>query len=191
MRTFLKKITSLTPIAAGAATGMIVLGIVSIVGGSYDHEVVHNQLGPQKITFPKPAEYPDLKQYEGQQVLTGTQAKAYAEDQIAPDMNKIAGGKTYSEVSGEWIAGGMKNAKLASERTTLFTGETLRGLLLQAWGWGQIGSIAILAGILLIVFGAILFLLPMLNWWLNLRGKPEETAAQRIPSAAPPAGSAV
>src|ERR1035437_5597072 len=191
MRTFLKKITRLTPIAAGAAAGMIVLGIVSIVGGSYDHEVVHNQLGPQKITFPKPAEYPDLKQYEGQQVLTGTQAKAYAEDQIAPDMNRIAGGKTYSEVSGEWIAGGMKNAKLASERTTLFTGETLRGLLLQAWGWGQIGSIAILAGILLIVFGAILLLLPMLNWWLHLRGKPEETAAQRIPSAPPPAGSAV
>src|ERR1035438_9789333 len=129
MSTFLKKITSLTPIAAGAAAGMIVLGIVSIVGGSYDHEVVHNQLGTQKITFPKPAEYADLKQYEGQQVLTGTQAKAYAENQIAPDMNKIAGGKTYSEVSEEWIAGGMKNAKLASERTTLFTGETLRGLL--------------------------------------------------------------
>jgi len=37
MRAFLHKITSLTPIAAGAAAGMIVLGIVSIVGGSYDH----------------------------------------------------------------------------------------------------------------------------------------------------------
>ncbi len=99
MRTFLSKITSLTPIAAGAAAGMIVLGIVSIVGGSYDHEVVRDQLGPQKITFPKPAEYPNLKKYEGQQVLTGTQAKAYAEDQIGVDMNKIAGGKTYSQVS--------------------------------------------------------------------------------------------
>ena len=57
MRAFLNRITSLTPIAAGAAAGMIVLGIVAIVGGSYAHEVVHNQLGPQKITFPKPAEY--------------------------------------------------------------------------------------------------------------------------------------
>jgi len=37
MSTFLKKITSLTPIAAGAAAGMIVLGVVSIIGGSYDH----------------------------------------------------------------------------------------------------------------------------------------------------------
>ncbi len=190
MRTFLKKITSLTPIAAGAAAGLIVLGIVSIVGGSYDHEVVRDQLGPQKIYFPEPAEWPALRSEAGKQVLTGSQAKAYANDQLGPDLNKVAGGKTYSEVSEEWIAGGMKSAKLAEERTTLFTGETLKGLLLNAWGWAQIGSIAILAGILLIVFGAILFLLPMLNWWLNLKGKPEEATARRIPPAAPPAGSA-
>lgn len=189
MRTFLKKITSLTPIAAGAAAGMIVLGIVSIVGGSYDHEVVHEQLAPQKIFFPKPAEYPDLKQYEGQQVLSGTQARAFANDQLGPDLNKVAGGKTYSQVSEEWIAGGMKSAKLAEERTTLFTGETLKGLLLGAWGWAQIGSIAILAGILLIVIGAILFLLPMLNWWLNLRREPVEAQANRISQAASPAGA--
>jgi hypothetical protein len=190
MRTLLSKITSLTPIAAGAAAGMIVLGVVSIVGGSYDHEVVHNQLGPQKITFPKPAEYADLKRYEGQQVLTGTQAKAYAEDQIAPDMDKIAGGKTYSQVSDEWIAGGMKSEKLAGERTELFTGETLRGLLLQAWGWGQIGSIAILAGILLIVFGGILFLLPMLNWRLSLNPEGRKSRSQRLPHAPQPGATA-
>ena len=169
MRNFLSKITSLTPIAAGLAAGLIVLGIVSIVGGSYDHEVVHNQLGPQKITFPKPAEYPDLKKYEGQQVLTGTQAKAYAEDQIGVDMNKVAGGKTYSQVSDEWIAGGMKSTKLAGERTTLFMGETLNGLLLGAWGWSVIGMIATLAGWILIALGAALFLLPLANWRINIR----------------------
>jgi hypothetical protein len=171
MRTFLKRITSLTPVAAGAAAAMIVLGIVSIIGGSYDHTVVRDQLGPQKIFFEKPAEYKDLAQYAGQQVLTGTQAKAYAEDQIGPDLNAVAKGQTYAQVSEEWIKGGMKSATLAADRTTLFTGETLKGLLLNAWGWAQIGSIAILAGILLIVIGAILFLLPVLNWWFNLRGQ--------------------
>jgi hypothetical protein len=189
MRAFLNRITSLTPIAAGAAAGMIVLGVVSIVGGSYDHQVVHDQLGPQKITFPKPAEYADLKKYEGQQVLTGTQAKAYAEDQIGVDMNKVAGGKTYSQVSDEWIAGGMKSEKLAGERTTLFMGETLKGLLLNAWGWAQIGSIAILAGILLIALGSILFLLPMLNWWLNFAAEGRRSTSQRVPHA-PVAGAA-
>jgi hypothetical protein len=183
MRTFLKKVTSLTPIAAGAAAGMIVLGIVSVVGGSYDHQVVRDQLGPQKIFFPKPASSPQLKRYAGQQVLTGAQARLYAEDQIGADMNKIAAGKTYSQVSEEWIATGMKNEKLAGERTTLFMGETLKGLLLNAWGWAQIGSIAILAGILLIVFGSALFLLPVLNWWLNLRRAPQTEGAR--PIAAP------
>ena len=177
MRTFLKRITSLTPIAAGAAAGLIVLGVVSIIGGSYDHQVVRDQLGPQKIYFPKPAEYPNLEQYAGQQVLTGSQAKIYAEDQIGRDMTAIAGGKTYSQVSDEWIAGGMKNEKLAGERTTLFMGSTLKGLLLNAWGWGQVGSIAVLAGILLILFGGLLFALPVANWWLSVRpdlGAPSE-----------------
>jgi hypothetical protein len=179
MRTFLKKVTSLTPIAAGAAAGMIVLGIVSIVGGSYDHQVVRDQLGPQKIYFPKPAEWPALKGEAGKQVLTGSQAKAFADDQLGPDMNKVAGGKTYAQVSTEWIAGGMKNEKLAGERTTLFMGETLKGLLLNAWGWAQIGSIAILAGILLIVFGSILLVLPLLNWQLNLRRQPQTVRAHQ------------
>ena len=186
MRNFLNKVTSLTPIAAGAAAGMIALGIVSIIGGNYDHQVVRDQLGPQKIFFPKPATWPDLKKYEGQQVLTGTQAKAFANDQLGPDLNKVAGGKTYAQVSEEWIAGGMKDAKLAGERTTLFTGETLKGLLLNAWGWAQIGSIAILAGILLIVIGALLFLLPVLNWLLSRAEL--DTRESRRPAPSPSQG---
>ena len=147
--------------------------------------MVRNQLAPQKIFFPKPATYPNLKPYAGQQVLTGTQARVFANDQLGPDMNNIAGGKTYSQVSSEWIAGGMKSAKLASERTTLFTGETLKGLLLNAWGWAQIGSIAILAGIILIVVGAILFLLPVLNWLLNIRPETEEVRSRRSATTTP------
>ena len=188
MRAFLSRITSLTPIAAGAAAGMIVLGIVSIVGGSYDHQVVHDQLGPQKIYFPKPAEYPSLKQYAGQQVLTGAEAKLYAEVQIGGDMQKVAGGKTYSQVSSEWIAGGMKNTAQAGERTTLFMGETLKGLLLNAWGWAQVGSIAVLAGILLMVFGGILFLLPALNWWLGVRPQVSRSRSRSVSDVAASAG---
>ena len=144
-----------------------------------------------EASCPKPAEYPNLKRYAGQQVTTGAQAKAYAEDQIGPDMTKISGGKTYAQVSGEWIAGGMKNEKLAGERTTLFMGETLKGLLLNAWGWAQIGSIAVLAGILLILLGGLLFLLPMANWWMSVRPERRRSAASRVSPVAPPAGSPV
>jgi hypothetical protein len=167
----LAKLTGLTSIATIAAVGMIVVGVLAVVGGHYDKQVVRDQLAPQKIFFPKPATNPGLSSYAGQQVLTGSQAKLYAQKQIGVDLTKVAGGKTYSQVSAEWIAGGMKNATLASERTTLFTGETLNGLLLNAWGWSVIGSIATLAGLILILLGAGLFLLPLANWQLNLRGR--------------------
>jgi len=167
----LAKLTSLTSIATVAAAGLIVVGILAIVGGHYDKQVVHDQLAPQKIFFPKPATNPGLAAYAGQQVLTGSQAKAYAEKQIGVDVSKVAGGKTYSQISAEWIAGGMKSEKLAGERTTLFMGETLNGLLLNAWGWSVIGSIATLAGIILIALGAALSLLPLANWQVNLRGR--------------------
>jgi hypothetical protein len=121
--------------------------------------------------FPKPATNPGLAAYAGQQVLAGKQAKLYAEKQIGVDVAKVAGGKTYSQVSGEWIAGGMKSTKLAGERTTLFMGETLNGLLLNAWGWSVIGTIATLAGFILILLGGVLFLLPLANWQINLRDR--------------------
>jgi hypothetical protein len=172
----LAKLTSLTSIATVAAAGMIVVGALAVVGGHYDKQVVHDQLAPQKIFFPKPATNPGLAAYAGQQVLTGKQAKLYAQDQIGVDLTKVAGGKTYSQISAEWIAGGMKNTTLAGERTTLFMGETLNGLLLNAWGWSVIGMIATLAGWILILLGAALFLLPLANWQVNLRGRRSAVA---------------
>jgi hypothetical protein len=172
----LARLTGLTSVATVAAAGMIVVGILAVVGGSYDKQVVRDQLAPQKIFFPKPATNPVLAADAGQQVLTGAQAKLYAQDQIGVDLTKVAGGKTYSQISEEWIAGGMKSAKLAAERTTLFTGETLNGLLLNAWGWSVIGTIATLAGIILIALGGLLFLLPLANWQLNLRGRQPPAA---------------
>jgi hypothetical protein len=171
------KLTSLTSIATVAAAGMIVVGALALVGGHYDKQVVHDQLAPQKIFFPKPATNPALAAYAGQQVLTGKQAKLYAQKQIGVDLTKVAGGKTYSQISAEWIAGGMKDTTLAGERTTLFMGETLNGLLLNAWGWSVIGMIATLAGWILILLGAVLFLLPLANWQVNLRHRSPVVAA--------------
>jgi hypothetical protein len=173
----LAKLTSLTSIASVAALGMIVVGVLAVIGGHYDKQVVRDQLAPQKIFFPKTATNPGLAAYAGQQVLTGQQAKLYAQKQIGVDLTKVAGGKTYSQVSDEFIAGGMKNAKLAGERTTLFMGETLNGLLLNAWGWSVIGTIATLAGFILILLGAALSILPLANWQLNLRDRRRVAAA--------------
>jgi hypothetical protein len=149
----------------------MIVGVLALAGGSYDKQVVHDQLAPQKIFFPaagSPALLPGVKQYAGQQLLTGEQAKAYANKFINVHLSKIAGGKTYSQVSALAIAA-PNNTTLAAEKATLFQGETLRGLLLGAWGWAMIGSIATLAGSILLILGAILLLLPVLNWQVNLR----------------------
>jgi hypothetical protein len=159
----MRKLFSLTTVASGAAVGMIVAGVLAVIGGAYDHKVVHDQLAPQKIFFPqKGKELPaSLNQYAGQQVDTAGEAKAYADKFIALHLSEIGGGKTYSQVSAAFLQD-PTNEKLAQTRQTLFMGETLRGLLLQAWGWGTIGTIATIAGIALIGIGGLLLAIPLL-----------------------------
>jgi hypothetical protein len=93
-------------------------------------------LAPQKIFFPSagsPALLPGVKQYAGQQLLTGAQAKAYANDFIGVHVTKIADGQTYAQVSAKSQAD-PKNATLTAQKTALFQGETLRGASAQRLG---------------------------------------------------------
>ena len=140
----------------------IVMTVVLLAVGSlawYAHnfatDSVQTELASQKIYFPPkgspaldPTEFPDLQQYAGQLVDNGPKAKAYANGFIGRHLEKIAGGKTYSEVS----ALAMKdptNAELQKQKATLFQGETLRGLLLgdgyAYWTFGTIAQYAALA----------------------------------------------
>lgn len=170
----LAQLTSLTVVTTFAAAAMILIGVAALFAGDYTKQVVHDQLEPQKIYFPdKGGEelLPSVEQYAGQQLLTGGQAKAYANDYIGAHLEDIAGGKSYAEVSDASMAD-PENAELADQKTSLFQGETLRGLLLSAWGWSVVGTIATLVGIILIIGGAVLFVLPLANWWVNLRRRP-------------------
>jgi hypothetical protein len=122
-------------------------------GNSFVHGMVRDELVQQKISFPQTgpsftaAEYPTLQQYAGQQVVDGPMAQAYANDYIGHHLQAVAGGKTYSQVSAAYLAGGGKDTTLAAQRQTLFMGETLRGLLLNAYGWWQVGQYALYAAI--------------------------------------------
>ncbi len=121
---------------------------------------IHDQLAAQRIYFPA-ADSPAIKalptsdaaamrQYAGQQLTTGAQAETYADHFIAVHLKEIAGGKTYAQVSAEAQAN-PTNPALAAETNTLFRGETLRGLLLNAYGWAQVAAIALYAAIALAV----------------------------------------
>ena len=158
----MRKFFNLTTVASGIALGMIIAGALALIGGSYARDVVHDQLTPQQIYFPpKGEELPaNLNQYAGQQVDTPGEAKAYANDFIGLHLEGIADGKSYAEVSAASMAD-PNNEELAAQKQSLFMGETLRGTLLSAWGWGTVGTIATIAGFVLIGIGAILLIVPV------------------------------
>lgn len=171
----LARLTSLTAVTSFAALAMILVGVGALIAGDYTKQVVHDQLEPQKIFFPEAGSeemLPGIEEYAGEQLTTGAQAKAYANEYIGVHLEGIAGGKTYAEVSSEAMAK-PNDAELEGQKTALFQGETLRGLLLSAWGWSVVGEVATVVGIILVVGGAVLFILPILNWRINLRRRKD------------------
>ena len=135
---------------------VVILGVggaLLLFGANFGLDMVHDQLDAQDISFPAkgspeltPAEYPGLQQYAGQNVDNGPKAKAYANEYIDKHLAAVADGKTYSQVS-ELSRANPTDAKRTGQVATLFKGETLRGLLLYAWGWSVVSTIALYAGI--------------------------------------------
>ena len=154
------------------ATAGLFLAITLIASGALltwahtfiDNEV-HTQLAAQQIYFPAAnskavaaPEFAAMRQYGGQQLTTGAQAEVYADHFIANHLKAIGGGKTYSQLSAEAIAQ-PKNAALAAQVNTVFKGETLRGLLLNAYAFGTMGTIAGIAAIGAFIAAAVMLVL--------------------------------
>ena len=99
-----------------------------------------------------------MRPYGGQQLTTGAQAEVYADHFIASHLKAIGGGKTYSQLSAEAIAQ-PGNAALAAQVNTVFKGETLRGLLLNAYAFATMGTIAGIAAIAAFIAAAIMLIL--------------------------------
>lgn len=149
------------------------MGGLSWWGYSFTSSNVHTQLASQKIYFPplgspalaSPEIGPYLDQYAGKQLLTGPEAKAYANHFIAVHLSEIANGQTYAQVSAASLAN-PTNATLKAEAQTLFQGETLRGLLLgDAYAFSTIGNIAQIAAIACFVAAGLMLILTFLGFW--------------------------
>ncbi|MBI4259292.1 MAG: hypothetical protein HY658_01880 [Actinobacteria bacterium] len=131
---------------------LIVAGGFLFVGYRYADSTVTRELTAQKIFFPEagsesladPRIEPYLSKYAGQQLVTGAQAKAYANHYIAVHLEDIGGGLTYAEM-GAVVRANPDDAELAGQRESLFKGETLRGLLLNAYAFWVFGQIALWA----------------------------------------------
>ena len=158
-----------------SAVGLVLAVVLVVAGGllvwgySYDHNNVHNQLAEQQIFFPPksafatakagteitPAMIPYLEKYSGQQLLTGPQAEAYADHFIAEHLAEMPYGGIYSKISTAARAE-PANTKLAALETTSFQGTTLRGLLLEAYGFSKIGTIMLIGSIASFVLALIM-----------------------------------
>jgi hypothetical protein len=179
-----------------SSTGMMLTIVLLVAGGllywgySFANNNVHDQLAAQKIYFPpkgSPALAPPevgryLNQYAGQQLINGAQAQAYADHFIGVHLNEAAGGKTYAQVSSQ-AQQNPNDAKLAAQVQTLFRGESLRGMLLNAYAFWKIGQIALLASIASFALAAIMLVLTILGFWhLRRVSVTEELMAPRTDS---------
>jgi hypothetical protein len=161
---------TLTLLGAVVAVVMLAGGCLGLYAYNFATSQVHDQLAAQKVFFPPkgsaaldPEEFPGLQQYAGQQVDNGPKAKAYADEFIAKHLEKVAGGKTYSEVSAEAMKD-PTDTKLQAQKQTLFQGETLRGLLLgSGYAYWTFGMIAGYAAIAMFVGAALMAVLVLLG----------------------------
>jgi hypothetical protein len=158
-------------------------------GASFASDSVKSQLENQNISFPAVEAMPEatkdkLAKWAEMKVTTGEMARDYSDLYIWEHMkaSSIAGvGKpaTYSEVSGMYmglVRGGSTDkeqiAKLGELRQTLFMGNTLRGMLLEAYAFGTMGVIAGYGAIAAFVGGIIMLLLSIAGL-VHIRRTPE------------------
>jgi hypothetical protein len=162
VRNWLKTVPALVIIGSILFLVLAIGGGLLLWGSNFASDMVHSQLSEQKISFPPkgpaldPAEFPGLQKYAGQAVDNGPKAKAYADQYIKAHLKDVAGGKTYSETSALSRAN-PDDQELAAQVQTLFRGETLRGLLLNVWGWATMGAIAYWVGIAALLGAAAVF----------------------------------
>jgi hypothetical protein len=143
---------------------LVAAGALMFWGYTYANHTVTTQLSAQEIYFPTkaelaqakypppggfsevtPAMVPYLEPYAGQQLTTGAQAETYANHFIANHLEMIGGGKTYSQLSAQAMAlpkGSAAYSAAEATAQTMFQGTTLRSMLLNAYGWWQMGQIA-------------------------------------------------
>ncbi|MGQ4518917.1 hypothetical protein ACUIAJ_08725 [Dermabacteraceae bacterium CCM 9519] len=162
-----------SPIARVLSVLLLIGGVVLVAGGLFTHSQVSAQLAQEKIVMPKGeaiAKLQDansreiLEGYAGQPLTTGPQAKAFADNFVWQHLMAASGGKSYSEVSGELmkksqglspeqVKADPELGKLQGLKQQMFTGNSLRGMLLNAYGWWTAGSVCLWGGASLAALG--------------------------------------
>jgi hypothetical protein len=173
-----------------------------IFEGNFATNMIQGELTAQQISFPgadqiktggalDPAEFPqEIRDQAGKQLVDGNQARIYANDFLGKHLQGVAGGSTYATIGTKISAANAALAAasttdpnypklqadvatLSGQRDTLFKGETLRTMLLNAYGWWTIGVYTTFAGfgLMLVALAA----LAALAFELFIAGRKTET----------------
>jgi hypothetical protein len=184
-----------TSIGAVLTVVLLIAGGLLLWGATFANNNVHNQLSQQQITFPPasafvnvkapppgsfaeitPSMIPSVSQYAGQQLTTGPQAQVYANAFIGEHLTEIGQGHTYAYWSAKAMslpAGSAAATAASNTADTLFKGTTLRGLLLEAYGFSVMGTIAWYAALASFILAGVFFLLTLLGF-LHFRKEDEK-----------------
>ena len=164
---------------------LVIAGVLLMWGHNFANSNVRTQLAEQQIVVPakgssalaSPNIGPYLNQYAGQEVLSGPAAKAYADHFIAVHLSEMPYNGVYSKVSAAASAapkGSAEATQLAAEKTTVFQGTTLRGLLLEAYAFWEMGQIALIAAIASFIGAGLMLILSVLGLWHLRKVSPAE-----------------
>jgi hypothetical protein len=163
---------------------LLVAGLVLTSNANFARTYVHDQLAAQKISFKtadtltaEEKQQACLVQYAGQKLTTGKQAECYANHFIYLHLQAMANGQTYADLGAPQsalqaqVTAAQKNNDpnladlqkqltiITNTRNTMFTGETLRGLLLTSYGFSVFGEKAAQAALVAYLAAGLLLLL--------------------------------
>ena len=168
---------------------LLIAGALLTWGHVFVSNQVHDQLVAQKIVFPTTtnpefkalpkADAAAMAPYAGQMMTTGAQAETYADHFIAVHLQGIGGGKTYSQLSAEAMAQ-PTNTALAGQVAAVFKGTTLRSMLLEAYGFGTIGQIVLIAAIASYAAAGLMLILSLFGFIHLRRTVPEREILPRV-----------
>jgi predicted permease len=193
-------------LVAVLVVGSIALYLGTFIRGNVRDQLAAQQIvfpTVAELTPQEKAEAACLTQYAGVTMTTGAQAQCYSEHYIALHMKESANragfpGATYAtlgkeqtklraEIAEAQKAGNEQAVKAANDRlaaatglrTSMQTGSTLRGQLLNAWGWDTFGIGVIVSGVAL--FAVALVFAVALGYELTTRPAGE---VRKVPAKA-------
>jgi hypothetical protein len=174
--------------------GALVVGGIAFGMGRFIQDNIRSELAAQQISFPPEAglsdaerQIPSIVENAGQPLTTGNQAQVYSE-LIGLHMRQLAEAAGYPDATYASLGGVQRELRAAvaeateaddedaleeaqaeltavtNLRNTMLTGSNLRGNLLSAFGWDNVGTGVTVAGAFILALGVVFFVVFIYEW---------------------------